>query len=239
MRCQWLAAGLLLAAPLRAPSQQPACGSHCGTERWAVKTLTDSGSAAVIGSTPQQSSVATLIALPAPAILPERSRVAPTETRQFTVEALLIAWKEEAGPTGDHDFHLVLADPKDHRKTMIAEIPSPACASACASVKVSAFGVARQALIDSLGPAPITKSVVLLNPARRVVITGAGFLDFDHKQDGLAPNCIELHPVLQIQVAGEEPGGSIAPPSGVTHRCGRPPWRRSRRSRARGAFGAP
>ncbi len=30
-------------------------------------------------------------------------------------------------------------------------------------------------------------------------ITGVGFCDFEHGQSGVAPNAIELHPVLSIQ----------------------------------------
>jgi hypothetical protein len=245
MKRHWLALGALLALPLPALSQQPhapapkraatgsACGTHCGTERWAIKTLTDAQSAAVINATPQQSSVSALVALPAPSKLPQSTRIAPTETQQFKVEALLIGWKEESGPTGDRDFHLVLADPADHGKTMIAEIPSPTCASACASAKVPAFGAARQVLVNELGPAPTTTSVTLLNPPRKVEVTGVGFFDFDHKQDGLAPNCIELHPVLQITVTGSEPGGTIALPSRVPHTCGSPSARGGGRPRPR------
>ncbi len=174
-----------------------------------------------------------LVALTAPPKLPQNTRIAPTETQQFTVQALLIGWKEESGPKGDRDFHLVLADPADHRKTIIAEIPSPTCASACASAKVAAFGAARQVLINELGPAPVTTSVTLLNPPRKVEVTGVGFFDFDHKQDGLAPNCIELHSVLQITVTGSEPGGAIALPSAVSHTCGSPSARGGARPRRR------
>src|SRR5712692_1870972 len=167
MKRHWLALSALIALPLPARSQQPstpapkrpatgpACGTHCGTERWAIKTLTDGESAAVINSMPKQSSVGALVALTAPPKLPQSARIAPTETQQFTVQALLIGWKEESGPTGDRDFHLVLADPADRGKTMIAEVPSPTCASACASAKVAAFGAARQLLINGLGPPPV------------------------------------------------------------------------------------
>lgn len=199
------------------------CGGHCGTERWAIKTLTDRQSTNAINSTPEQTSVGALVALPAPPKLPQSARIAPTETQQFRIEALLIAWKEESGPTGDRDFHLVLADPTDPGRTMIAEIPSPTCASACASAQVDAFGAARQALINELGPAPGTTSIVLVDPPRRVEVTGVGFFDFDHKQSGLAPNCIELHPVLQITVMGSESGAAIPLPSGVSHTCGSRP----------------
>jgi hypothetical protein len=227
-----LAVGLVLALPRLTLAQQPtapppattapgqSCGTHCGTERWAIKTLSDAQSAAAINSTPEQTSVGALVALPAPSQLPPRARIAPTELQQFTVQALLIAWKEESGPTGDRDFHLVLADPTDHGKTMIAEIPSPTCASACASAKVDAFGAARQVLINELGPAPGSGSIMLVDPPRKVELTGVGFFDFDHKQSGLAPNCIELHPVLQVTITDSEPGGAIALPSGVSHTCG-------------------
>jgi len=232
MKRHWLALSALLALPLPVRAQQPSatapkhtatgpvCGAHCGTERWAIKTLTDTQSARAISSTPAQSSVGALVALPAPRKLPQSARIAPTETQQFTVQALLIGWKEESGPTGDRDFHLVLADPADHGKTMIAEVPSPTCASACASAKVAAFGAARQVLTNELGPAPTTTSVTPVNPPRKVEITGVGFFDFDHKQNGLAPNCIELHPVLQIA-------------SGVSHTCGSPPTRGGAGSRPR------
>jgi len=116
---------------------------------------------------------------------------------------------------------------------MIAEVPSPTCASACASAKVAAFGAARQVLTNELGPAPTTTSVTPVNPPRKVEVTGVGFFDFDHKQDGLAPNCIELHPVLQISVMGTEPGGAIALPSGVSHVCGSPSARGGGRTRSR------
>ncbi len=87
------------------------CGTHCGTERWALKTLTDSGSGAVAAATPTSTSISDLITKSAPKQLPQNSRVAPIENQQFTVQALLIAWKLEAGAKGDQDFHLVLADP--------------------------------------------------------------------------------------------------------------------------------
>jgi hypothetical protein len=226
--------GPLFLVPFLALTQQPsapapqratggaACGTHCGTERWAIKTLTDAQSPAAINSTPERTSVGALVALPAPPKLPQSARIAPTETQQFTVEALLIAWKEESGPTGDHDFHLVLADPTDHAKTLIAEIPSPACTNACGSAKVDAFGAARQVLINELGPVPGTASIVLLDPPLKVEVTGVGFFDFDHRQNGLAPNCIELHPVLQITVRGRDSSSAIPLPllSGVSHTCG-------------------
>ena len=196
------------------------CGIHCGTERWAIKTLTDSNSAAVASATPTDSSVSELTSKQAPARLPQNKRVAPIENQQFTIKALLIAWKEEAGAHGDHDFHIVLADPQDHSKTMIAEVPSPQCASACASASVDAFKAARQALTTELGTAPQATSAVPVVPPRVVEVTGVGFFDFDHGQDGLASNCIEIHPVLKITIQGREGNSAIPFQRGVSHNCG-------------------
>jgi hypothetical protein len=35
-----------------------------------------------------------------------------------------------------------------------------------------------------------------------VRVTGVGFFDFEHGQTGVAPNAIELHPVLDISFRG-------------------------------------
>jgi hypothetical protein len=202
-----------------APGPAP-CGTHCGTERWAIKTLTDSGGAAVGNAAPTSSSVSDLISKSAPKQLPQNTRVAPIEEQQFTVRALLIAWKEEAGAKGDQDFHLVLADPQDHSKTMIAEVPSPQCASACASASVNAFKAARQALTTELGPVPQTTTATPVVPPRIVEVTGVGFFDFDHGQDGLALNCIEIHPVLKITFQGNAGNSGIPFAKGGSHSCG-------------------
>jgi hypothetical protein len=197
------------------------CGSHCGTERWAIKTLSDSDSATPAAATPTNTSVSVLASKKAPAQLPANTRIAPIENEQVTVTALLIAWKEESGSTGDHDFHLVLADPNDHSKTIIAEIPDPQCSGACASGKVNAFKTGRQVLTTELGAAPQVTSAVAVVPPRLVEVTGVGFFDFNHGQDGLAPNCIEIHPVLKITVKGKEGSTAIPLPKGVKHTCGR------------------
>jgi len=231
---RWLAVSFALAVPMSSipfatgqsnpPHQSKnaaTCGTHCGTERWAIKTLSDSGSATPAAATPTNTSVSDLALMKAPATLPANSRIPPIENEQFTVTALLIAWKEESGPTGDHDFHLVLADPNDHSKTIIAEIPDPQCSGACSSTKVNAFMAGRQVLTTELGAAPQATTAVPVVPPRIVEVTGVGFFDFEHGQDGLAPNCIELHPVLQITIKGKEGSSAIPLPTGVTHACGR------------------
>ena len=91
----------------------------------------------------------------------------------------------------DGDYHLVLASPRDTTITIIAEVPDPACAGACASGFAQIYAQVRQKLIDYLNSAQ--------SEARPLVrITGVGFFDYLHGQRGVAPNGIELHPVLDV-----------------------------------------
>jgi hypothetical protein len=116
-------AGASMAAPPapEATSQSgavnPNVGYYCGTERWPVKTLSDEDRNRV-NLKPVPSTVAALDALPRPALLPDNRRAAPVELTTYTVRAVLLEIRDEAG----HDLHLVIADPADRRKTLIAEI---------------------------------------------------------------------------------------------------------------------
>jgi len=53
-------------------------------------------------------------------------------------------------------------------------------------------------------------------------VTGGGFFDTNHVQDGLAPNCIEIHPVLKISIVGTEGTSAIQFLRGrdTQHTCG-------------------
>jgi hypothetical protein len=74
---------------------------------------------------------------------------------------------------------------------MIAEVPDPECAGACASGLGATYARVRQELLDYLNSPQST--------ARPLVrITGVGFFDFIHGQRGVAPNGIELHPMLSV-----------------------------------------
>ncbi len=117
--------------------------------------------------------------------------MAPLETQVFRVPAVLVGLKEE----DDRDIHLVIADLTDPSQTMIIEIPSSLCSGACASSHVAEFDQARATVVSTLGePSARFKRV-----SRRVVVTGVGFFDFLHGQTGVAPNGIELHPVLHLE----------------------------------------
>jgi hypothetical protein len=93
---------------------------------------------------------------------------------------------------GDSDVHLVLADLKTGR-TMIAELPSPACVGAAAGVRAQMTS-ARAALARACGP-PTTSFTRLSGTA---TIDGVAFFDFVHGQRGASANQVELHPVLRF-----------------------------------------
>lgn len=172
---------------LVAASTARAQGKSCGVERWPVKTLVDDDKAK-IHATAVDAAVTDLVSIPRPNQQPPQSnRIAPTELTVFRVKALLTLVKKEK----DQDYHLVLADPDDPETTMIAEVPSPTCAKG--SNKEATFTGLRQTLDFLLGPH---------DDGIPVEIEGVGFFDFLHGQTGVAPNGIELHPVLAITILG-------------------------------------
>jgi len=182
--------GLSLVGPRSALTQT--CGTHCGTERWPVKTLTDAD-VSHVSPTPVATTVAHLRGLTTPAIRPDNGRVPPAELTTFRIHGLLIGWKLESN---DRDMHLVIADPAHPTRTMIAEVPSTTCDHVCSSGHVSQFRAARAALIAKLGTPP--SSYHKFATPEPITITGVGFFDFPHTQTGAAPNQIELHPVLKV-----------------------------------------
>ncbi|HEV3037852.1 MAG TPA: hypothetical protein VHA33_08715 [Candidatus Angelobacter sp.] len=195
------------------------CGEHCGTERWLIKTLVDSESRRIDWN-PRSSSISDLVSLEAPRVLDD-SR-AQAETRVYSVEAILIGWKVESGTHGDRDYHLVLADPSELQRTLIAEVPSSDCAGACSSSHVQQFLETRWELENRLS-AP-QAHFRRLKPAWLVQVQGVGFFDIYHNQIGVAENCIELHPVLHIEFVRELGPETVLPQRiepPAEHRCGR------------------
>lgn len=176
-------------APRLAP-QAIGCGEGCGEERWPVKTLTDSDAIRVNFSA-QPATVDWLVSRTAPSILPSDSRIAPIETQVYVVTARLVGFKLEE----DRDIHIVIADLKDASETMIVEIPSVECSGACASAHYSDFQSARTTFVSTFGT-PIDR---FHRAGGTVRVTGVAFFDFLHHQTGVAPNGIEIHPVLSIQ----------------------------------------
>lgn len=174
-----------------------------GVERWAVKTGVDA-LASTVATVPVQTAIADLVALAAPAdpdLVADRD--APTEVTLYQVAATLTGYKLEQ----DGDYHLVIAD--SNGATMIAEIPDPDfCAG---SVWLSQITQARAAFDAKFGPqvaalkilaASLTEGVPMITKVQvPVTLVGVGFFDRLHGQTGVAPNGVELHPVLSFTAA--------------------------------------
>ncbi len=159
----------------------PTSGS-CGSERWNIKTGTDS-QASQLGLVPSANTIAALVALPAAG--GGTNRESPTETTLWELKNVtLTQLKLET----DRDYHLVLSD---GTKTLIAEVPYSACATGSAW---ACFMSRTRSEID----AKYTVTASPQYPAAVVTVRGIGFFDFLHGQNGVAPNAIELHPILQI-----------------------------------------
>ncbi|HET9839059.1 MAG TPA: hypothetical protein VFR84_12545 [Candidatus Angelobacter sp.] len=213
--------GVLLVRYLRRtpPPPQFTCGVHCGTERWRIKTVFD-GEAGRINFTPRNTTVSELVAMRAPSRLEEEER-SDAEKQVYSVEAVLLGWKQETGAHGDHDFHLVLADPNDLTRTMIAEVPAAECEGACSSSQAQKFAEVRQTLIAQL--AQPEAHFRRFTPAWVVRVEGVGFFDIFHQQIGVAENCMELHPLLKVEFV-REVGPDVLLPRRIEppaeHRCG-------------------
>jgi hypothetical protein len=160
----------------------------CGKERWDIKTGTDPAAPSVDQNTIQPTTIAALDAQTAPAN--PTARVPPVELTLYRVTATLTAYKVEA----DSDDHLVLDDGLG--RTMIAEIPAPDCIST--GPFKAPVSQARSAFDAKF--APIKSG--FKTAAATVTVTGVGFFDRVHRQRGVAPNGIELHPVLAISFSG-------------------------------------
>ena len=97
----------------------------------------------------------------------------------------------------DSDIHLVLADPK-LGGSMIAEFPASSCTVGADAKERKAMDSARDDLAAACGGLPASTPRTLTGTA---TLTGVGFFDPIHGQAGVAPNGIELHPVLSFSSA--------------------------------------
>jgi hypothetical protein len=168
-------------------------GASCGRERWDVKTATDPAAGRIVLA-PEPITVADMNQWPStnPGNL-DQPRGSGVESRVYQITAMLVGAKREA----DSDFHLVL---EDEGFTMIAEIPlAPACTEPPVTHGVSVLErqmeQARVAFVREFGE-PSSTGFTPIN--HKVTVTGVGFFDVPHGQTGVAPNAVELHPVLSI-----------------------------------------
>jgi hypothetical protein len=165
-----------------------AAGSTCGIERWSVKTMSDTA-ARRISLRPHRSSVRALRGLPAPHVGKQTQRMRGAERTVYSIRARLVEMKTE----DDSDIHVVIADPSNAQRTMIVEFPASSCIKGAPPAARRKMSTARRALIAACGEPSASSFHDLSGTA---TITGVGFFDVRHGQTGVAPNGIELHPVL-------------------------------------------
>ena len=187
---------ILLVALVAAGCSPPAATLHdqaqgdtptqCGTERWPVKTLTDPA-ASQVTLAPKPATVEELTGLPVPDGFGRDAERLEPEFHAYTVAATLVEFKEEA----DSDIHLVIVGASG--ESMIAEIPDPGCAQG--SRVLPQISRARAQFVGRFGQ-PSRTSWHEVNAS--VTVTGVLFFDVLHGQTGVAPNAVELHPVVDI-----------------------------------------
>jgi hypothetical protein len=167
-------------------------GSTCGTFRWAVKTGTDDD-VGKVSLVPQATTVAALTALPTSA----GNSCTRTATEQAAYVLKDVALRFEHLET-DGDYHIV-ANENGH--TMVVEVPYPGCAGhdSCMSQTPFLCDITHaRAAVDAKNPG--AQSLVDLGVG---TVIGVAFFDTYELQNnpqptGMAPNGIELHPVLAI-----------------------------------------
>jgi hypothetical protein len=118
------------------------------------------------------------------------ARIRGVETTTYRVMATLIAMKRQE----DSDIHLVIADRRDRRKTMIVEFPAPYCA------RSRAGGSCEDDLRAAGDPERLRqrKHFRVHLAARHGDDRRRRLLRLQHGQRGVAPNAIELHPVVRF-----------------------------------------
>jgi hypothetical protein len=190
-------AGFGLLWPGGAGAPRATASTTCGVERWAVKTLSDP-KVGDVNFTPHDTSVGRLRNKPDPHTKSSTPRIDGVETTTYRVTARLIEFKRE----DDKDIHLVISVPSAPSKTMIVEFPDTTCNGASSSPKKAQMASARSSLTSACGQAPGPSSD-FRQLHGTATVTGVGFFDVKHAtpQTGVAPNNIELHPVLKFSAS--------------------------------------
>ena len=191
------------ATSARAPRAGP-----CGVERWDVKTGTDDAARGIdLGVAPPPTTVDALRALAAPAILDVHTPRMPAErTLAELRDVRLVCVKRE----DDRDEHLVIeardeavVEPTADRgckllhdapglRTLVVEVPDPACLPEGHPWRERIAAV-RTLVERETHPEPRARRV-----NRLVSLRGVTFFDVVHGQLGVAPNGVELHPVVAM-----------------------------------------
>jgi hypothetical protein len=198
-----LAVGTLLATSLVSVASSPPAGAaaafgpaYCQGYRWDVKTGQDPEAGQINVASVTPTAVDFLTNIPAELVLPDDFRLAPTELTQYQITATIVGVEHEA----DGDYHVRLTDGSSPNQ-MVTELPDPACIPPADPFALS-IAQARSALVANLATAV----------GSTVAIRGPGFFDSNKEVSNVAPNKIELHPVLGIDFHPPPPPPLGPPP---------------------------
>jgi hypothetical protein len=133
--------------------------------------------------------IAHLVGIPRPAHVP--STRLPLERRIYSVVGSAEMIREES----DQDLHVVLRSGSKH---LIAEAPNaPFCTPKATALRKKQMGQARS----------------LVRPfCSKTHVVGVAYFDYYHGQTSVAPNVIELHPILGYSCLSGEGGPPPPPP---------------------------
>jgi hypothetical protein len=197
--------------PESIPLPPAAAGVAPGKERWSVKTgsdldakrvgqkeFADEAHVQLDAQGRAQTTVEALVKLSRPDDMqPSTSdypaynqrRARPAEYIIWTLEADIIAYKQEI----DGDCLMIIQGKSGD--TMVAEAPFPAPPFVDPSARwAQEIAAVWKKVADKLNPQPQVQQKIV-----HARITGVGFFDRVHGQLGIAPNGIELHPVIDIE----------------------------------------
>jgi hypothetical protein len=159
--------------------------SLCGVDRQAIKVASDLLAKKIV-LTAENVDISQLIA--SPVIKTGKTRLA-IEHYTYQIKAKIIGYKLEA----DQDYHIVIQQGKD---TMVVEAPAPECSEK--SWYKTRINFVRNKLDSLLPSAPKRKYRKLAAPIC-ATFYGIYFVDKVHGQTGVAPNGVELHPLLNVE----------------------------------------
>jgi hypothetical protein len=167
-----------------------ALAGGCGVERWNVKTLSEPTAKGLHRQRPSTATVERLTAMTPPPWSAKAPRRA-AERHAYSVDGCVVAYALE----GDSDLHVVVQG--ESGATIIVEFPDPA---SCAPWS-HAPGLIQRAREDLLRLVPErpTSSFKYVQPGISVTVVGLLFFDKVHGQAGVAPNGVEIHPVLRVK----------------------------------------
>ena len=171
----------------------------CAVTRSHVKSLRDRDASRIRLDQVIHTTVARLNALPSHCGPSWDHRVRDEEFEVYQVVGRIVRVKREP----DHDIHIVLEDPDDPRERIIVESDDPDYRGNVSSPFREEIAAARRMVDQLVGPTGSEASSHVGGLTVRV--TGVGFFDMNHFQNGRSRSCIELHPILAIERADSIP----------------------------------